>query len=46
MIQSGVTFRSIAPWICLFPGLAIVITVLAVNLIGDGLRQCLTPERA
>lgn len=46
MIQSGVTFRSTAPWICLFPGLAIVITVLAVNLIGDGLRQCLTPERA
>ncbi|HKV73421.1 MAG TPA: ABC transporter permease [Gemmatimonadales bacterium] len=46
MIQSGMAFRSTAPWICLFPGLAIVITVLAVNLIGDGLRQSLTPERA
>ena len=46
MIQAGVSFRALAPWICLFPGLAIVITVLAVNLVGDGLRQCLTPERA
>lgn len=46
MIWTGMPYRSLAPWICLFPGLAIVITVLAVNLIGDGLRQCLTPERA
>jgi peptide/nickel transport system permease protein len=46
MILDGLPFRAEAPWFCLFPGLAIVITVLAVSLIGDGLRQCLTPERA
>lgn len=46
MIQSGVAFRSTAPWICLFPGLAIVLTVLSFTLIGEGLRQSLTPERA
>ncbi|MEO8030757.1 MAG: ABC transporter permease [Gemmatimonadota bacterium] len=46
MILDGLPFRSEAPWFCLFPGLAIVITVLAVSLIGDGLRQTLTPDRA
>jgi len=46
MIYDGLPFRSQAPWFCLFPGLAIVITVLAVSLIGDGLRQTLTPDRA
>jgi ABC-type dipeptide/oligopeptide/nickel transport system permease subunit len=46
MILDGLPFRSQAPWFCLFPGLAIVITVVAVSLIGDGLRQTLTPDRA
>lgn len=46
MIYDGLPFRSQAPWFCLFPGLAIVITVLAVSLVGDGLRQTLTPDRA
>jgi peptide/nickel transport system permease protein len=35
-----------APWIALFPGAAIVITVLAVNLLGDALRAALDPRSA
>ncbi|WP_310620238.1 ABC transporter permease subunit [Flexibacterium corallicola] len=33
-----------APWIVTFPGLAILTTVLAINLIGDGLRDALDPK--
>lgn len=34
-----------APWNVYFPGLAIIITVLSLNLIGDGLREVLDPKR-
>ena len=33
-----------APWTSIFPGLAIVLTVLAVNLVGDALREALDPR--
>ncbi len=33
-----------APWVVTFPGLAILVTVLAFNLIGDGLRDALDPK--
>jgi peptide/nickel transport system permease protein len=33
-----------APWITLFPGLAIVVSVLGLNLLGDGLRDVLDPR--
>jgi peptide/nickel transport system permease protein len=33
-----------APWISIFPGLAIFITVLGLNLLGDGLRDILDPQ--
>lgn len=33
-----------APWISIFPGLAIFITVLGLNLLGDGLRDILDPH--
>jgi len=33
-----------APWVVTFPGLAILITVLAFNLMGDGLRDALDPK--
>ncbi len=33
-----------APWTGIFPGLAIVLTVLAVNLVGDALREALDPR--
>ena len=34
-----------APHLLVFPGLAIVITVLAFNLLGDGLRDALDPRK-
>jgi ABC-type dipeptide/oligopeptide/nickel transport systems, permease components len=33
-----------APWLMVFPGLAIFVTVLAFNLLGDGLRDVLDPR--
>jgi peptide/nickel transport system permease protein len=33
-----------APWAMIFPGLAIVIAVLGLNLLGDGLRDVLDPR--
>jgi peptide/nickel transport system permease protein len=33
-----------APWIATFPGLAILVTVVAFNLAGDGLRDLLDPR--
>jgi len=36
--------NSRAWWVVTFPGLAILITVLAINLIGDGLRDALDPK--
>jgi peptide/nickel transport system permease protein len=35
-----------APWLLLFPGMGIMLTVLSLNLIGDGLRDALDPKRA
>ena len=32
------------PWVMAFPGLAILITVLAINLMGDGIRDALDPK--
>jgi peptide/nickel transport system permease protein len=34
----------VAPWMALFPGMAIVITVLGLNLLGDGLADILDPK--
>jgi peptide/nickel transport system permease protein len=34
-----------APWVALYPGFMIVITVLALNFVGDGLRDALDPRR-
>lgn len=42
---AGTPFISTAPWITLFPGLAIMLTVLAANLLGDGLRDALDPKQ-
>jgi peptide/nickel transport system permease protein len=44
MMAEGRTFFQIAVWIILFPGLFLAITVLAVNLLGDGLRDALDPR--
>ncbi len=37
-------FMRSAWWVVTFPGLAILVTVLAINLIGDGLRDALDPK--
>ena len=44
MLNSGRNFISTQWWIATFPGCAIAITVLGVNLIGDGLRDVLDPR--
>lgn len=40
----GREFMEVAPWMAVFPGLAIMITVLSFNLLGDGLRDVLDPR--
>jgi peptide/nickel transport system permease protein len=44
MLNEGRGFIRTAWWLTVFPGLAIMITVLAINLIGDGLRDMLDPR--
>ncbi len=44
MLASGREFVLRAPWVGTFPGLAIFITVLGFNLMGDGLRDGLDPK--
>ncbi len=44
MVAEGRDVISIAWWLSTFPGLAIVFTVLAINLLGDWLRQVLDPR--
>lgn len=44
VIADGRDYMLEAPWISLFPGLMIAITVLGLNLLGDGLRDVLDPR--
>jgi peptide/nickel transport system permease protein len=44
IIAEGRGYMREAPWIALFPGLAIAATVLGLNLLGDGLRDALDPR--
>jgi ABC-type dipeptide/oligopeptide/nickel transport system permease subunit len=44
MITLGRDFVSVAWWLPTFPGLAILLTVLAINLVGDRLRDALDPR--
>jgi peptide/nickel transport system permease protein len=46
MLSSGRSHYAIAWWLSVFPGLAIVVTVLAINLFGDGLRDALDPRQS
>ncbi len=43
-LKQNLTLIEINPWITIFPGLAILATVLAFNLLGDGLRDALDPR--
>ena len=44
MIRDGAPLLLNAPWLSVFPGLAILVAVLAFNLIGDGVRDVLDPR--
>jgi peptide/nickel transport system permease protein len=44
MLAESQTMFGFAPWLALFPGLAIVLTVLGLNLMGDGLRDLIDPR--
>jgi peptide/nickel transport system permease protein len=45
MLQGGAEeYASTAPWIAIFPGLAIMLTVFGINLFGDALRDVLDPK--
>lgn len=44
MIQQGQSYYRTAPWLVIWPGLAILVTVFAFNLLGDGLRDALDPR--
>ena len=46
MMAEGRTFFPIAPWIVLLPGFALALTILAVNVLGDALRDRLDPKIA
>lgn len=44
MLNSAQRFLSNSPWMALWPGMAIFLTVLSFNLLGDGLRDALDPR--
>ena len=44
MLAAGRTYMLTAPWVATFPGLAILVTVVGSNLLGDGLRDLLDPR--
>jgi ABC-type dipeptide/oligopeptide/nickel transport system permease subunit len=45
LLSDSKGYFSIAPWLIWFPGLTVVLTVLAVNFFGDGLRDALAPRQ-
>ena len=45
MLLDGVDVLSVAWWVTFFPGLAVLLASLAVNLLGDWLRDALDPRR-
>jgi peptide/nickel transport system permease protein len=46
MVAEGQSYFTTAWWVVTFPGLAILVTAFAFNLLGDGLRDLLDPRRA
>ncbi|MDC3414002.1 ABC transporter permease [Aquibacillus sp. 3ASR75-11] len=44
MLQESQIYVTIAPWFSIFPGIAIVITVLTLNILGDGIRDAFDPH--
>jgi peptide/nickel transport system permease protein len=46
MIGAGRSLLRLAWWMAVFPGVAILLTVLALNLVGEGLNDALNPRLA
>jgi len=44
MLNEAQTFMTLAPWMAVFPGVAIALAVLGFNLLGDGLRDTFDPK--
>jgi peptide/nickel transport system permease protein len=44
MLNTAQRFLTQAPWMAIFPGVAIFLSVLSFNLFGDGLRDALDPK--
>ena len=44
MVSTGKDFLRAAPWVSFFPGLFLALTVLALNLVGDSVRDALDPR--
>lgn len=44
MLADARTTLTLQPWLAIFPGLMIIITVVCVNFLGDGLRDALDPK--
>ena len=44
ILAGGRSYLRLAPWLMVFPGIAIMLTVLGFNLLGDGLRDALDPR--
>ena len=45
MLNEGRPYLQDAPWIATFPGLAILLTVVGFNLLGDGVRDVFDPRQ-
>jgi peptide/nickel transport system permease protein len=45
MLQNAQSEMYAAPWLAIFPGLAIFLTIMAINFVGDGLRDALDPQQ-
>lgn len=45
MLNEASNYLSLAPWLAVFPGIAVAVTVLGFNLLGDGLRDQLDPQQ-
>src|SRR5690606_17098846 len=44
MIRDGTMHLTTSPWFSVYPGIAVLFTVMAFNLLGDGLRDILDPK--
>jgi len=44
LLADGQTFLVSAPWVAVFPGLALLLVVLGINILGDGLRDIFDPR--